>query len=197
LRQKSKGDWIMQKNISRCYQTTETQRQLNVAFESRLPEISSSIDRIAGHDCDLKQEALLGVCNALKIDPQAPRNYLLNNARWNLLNSKQRGVSVDSERRKSEGFMLFKFEDYKYQDVLMSEIELRNKRDSVESIALYNICLEKFIDLLTPIELEFVRLKAVVDLAEYKVVEILGIKRLTLHSLRRTLRKKFDLAFGV
>ncbi|TVQ96318.1 MAG: sigma-70 family RNA polymerase sigma factor [Desulfovibrionales bacterium] len=175
----------------------ETQRQVNVAFEARLPEIERSINRMVGYDDDLKQEALLGVCGALKIDPEAPRNYLLNNARWGMLSSKQKGVSVDSERRKSEGFFVFRFEDDEFQDGLMAEIASCNNSDSVEDQAIYNLDLQKFIDLLTPIELEFVTLKTIADWPEFRIIEKMGIKRLTVYSLRRSIRRKYELSFGV
>ncbi len=189
----------MRKPTMSCRYSTadENRKQVNAVFESRLPEIAGAVNKMAHFDDDLKQEALLGAYRALQIDPEAPKGYLLNNARWGMLHSKQRGVSVDSFRRETDDLHVFKFEDYEFQDSLMAEIANCNGAQSVEDQAIFNVDLQQFIDKLTPIELEFVELKAVVDLAEYVVVEKLKIKRLTLESLKGTLRKKFNLSFGV
>lgn len=189
----------MKKHTARCYYPTadESKRQVNAVFEARLPEIAGAVNKMAHFDDDLKQEALLGVFKLLQIDPEAPKGYMINHARWGMLHSKQRGVSVDSNRRETDDLHVFNFEDYEFQDSLMAEIATCNGAQSVEDQAIFNVDLQRFIAKLSPVEREFVELKTVADLAEYHVVERMGIKRLTAQSLKETLRKKFNVSFGL
>ena len=181
-----------------CYSTAdETRNQVNAVFESRLPEVEGAINKMTKHDDDLKQDALLGVFKLLQIDPEAPKGYMINHARWGMLSSKQRGVSVDSSRRECDEFHVIGFEDYELQDSLMAEIADCNGDQPVEDTAIFNLDLQRFIDKLSPVELEFVQLKTVADWPEYRIIDKMGIKRLTVESLRMSLRKKFDLSFGV
>ncbi|GAB6909933.1 hypothetical protein DESC_530021 [Desulfosarcina cetonica] len=169
-------------------------QQFNELYEKRLDDLSSYMKTI--HDDDARQEARIGIYEALKSDHDATDNYLLNRARWNQSNSRRKGRSVDNGFYKRDAIRIMHFDYMPLLDQAIYQLTLENRSTPIDDYVIDKICLENLLDELSAPELDVFNYKVLDEMTEKDVMQKLRVGRDRYKQIKSEIRKKFDEAFS-
>ncbi len=188
----------MKKNDVLRYKTSdEVTKQLNAVFEKKFSEIEPAIRNISKHDDDMAQEGFIGAYFALHSDQNATKRYLVNKASWSIISEQRRGKSVDYGNCYKRDLKIIHYQSLPFEDSVMADVALNDDKLSTEDQAVFNVDYERFIDQLSPNEARYVKCKLLDGLPDDAARKKLGLKTLTIKSIKREIRKKLERCLGV
>lgn len=145
---------------------------------------------------DLRQEGLLGAYQALQIDPNASKRFLLNKATWKIISSWRKGKSVGTGFYKRKNLEVIHYDHLPLADGIFAEAVSSNGKDPVDEQVIFRVDLETFFDRLTPNETLYIRYKTMDDLSDVSIRKRLQITFPQLYEIKRNIRRQIRLAFG-
>jgi DNA-directed RNA polymerase specialized sigma24 family protein len=188
----------MKKNDVVKYKTSdEFRKQINAVFEEKFSEIQPAIRNVAEHDDDLAQEGLIGAYFALHSDLNATKRYMVNKGTWSIISEQRRGKSVDYGNSYKRDLKIIHYQSLPFEDGVMRDVALNDDRLSVEDQAVFNVDFERFTNQLSPNEYNYVKCKLIDGLPDDDARKKLGLKTLTIKSMKRDIRNKLERILGV
>jgi len=169
---------------------------LHHLYNERLPEIEKIIDIESNGNADLRQEGLLGAYQALQIDPNASKRFLLNKATWEMVSSWRKGKSVDNGFYKRKNLKVIHYDHLPLAEGIFAEAVSSNGKDPIDEQAIFRVDLERFFNRLTPNETLFIRYKTMDGLPDVSIRKRLQITFRQLYEIKWNIRKQIGLAFG-
>jgi len=182
---------------------------IHYLWNEKAKRLSGRIKGIARGDEDLYQEGLLGIRDGLLKDPYGTDSFLLESAKFAMLNYKNRGKSVDNGSRYPvtktllDGTVKTYRKDMAliYIDKLISDFQLEFPDSSYlpDILAIDKICAEKFYKSLDKKEAEFIdacMLTRNGDFSDRKTMQKMGIRYAEYHRIKSAAYEKFIRAFG-
>jgi hypothetical protein len=170
---------------------------LHHLYIQRLPEIGKIIDIESKESPDLRQERLLGAYQALRKDPFGTDRFLLNKAKWEMVESWRKGKSVDNGFYKRKDLKKIRYDHLPTADGLFAEAISSNGQKRVDDMAIFRIDLERFLAGLSDNERFFIKAK-VMDGSSDPIIRMdLGVTFKALKKMKEEIRQKLESAFAV
>ena len=144
-------------------------QMLHQLYTQRLPEIEKIIDMESNGNADLKQEGLFGAYQALRKDPFSTDRYLLNKAKWEMVESWRKGKSLDNGFYKRKDLKKIRYDHLPTADGLFAEAVSSNGQKKVDDLAIFRIDLERFLAGLSENERAFVKAKVMGGSSDPKI----------------------------
>jgi hypothetical protein len=110
-------------------------------------------------NADLRQEGLFGAYQALQIDPNASKRFLLNKATWEMVSYWRKGKSVDTGFYKRKNLKVIHYDHLSLADGIFAEAVSSNGKDPVDERAIFRIDLERFFDRLSDKEALYIGIR--------------------------------------
>ena len=121
-------------------------QQLNALCTERLNQLAPYIRTIP--DEDMRQEAMIGIYEAIKGEPYANHTYLKQKAKWNIGNFLKKGRSVDNGAWKRDKIRILHY-DASTADSIFSVIFKNRMQIPVDDLVIDKIGMERFYSHLT------------------------------------------------
>ena len=169
---------------------------LHHLYQQRLPEIEKSIDIKSNGNADLRQEGLFGAYQALTIDPYGSKGFLLNKAKWEMIESWRKGKSVDNGFYKRKNLKIIRYQHLPLEDGVFAEAVSSDGKEPVDEQAIFRIDLNRFLEKLSHKESLFIQAKAIDGLSDVRIQKRLGITFDTLKAMKVNIRKQIELSFA-
>lgn len=182
---------------------------INTLWGEKVVKLSERVKRIARGDDDHYQQGMLGIRDGLLKDPYGTDSFLLESAKFAMLNYKHKGKSVDNGSRYPVTKTLLDgtVKTYKkdmtpiYIDKLLSEFQLEFPDSSYlpDIFAIDKICAEKFYESLDKKEAEFINSYSSTrngDFSDRKTMQKMGIGYAEYNRIKGKIYEKFIRAFG-
>jgi len=182
---------------------------INKLWGEKAESLSSKVKCIARGDDDFYQQGMLGIRDGLLKDPYATDSFLLESAKFVMLNYRNKGKSIDNGSRYPVTKTLLDgtVKTYKkdmvpvYIDRLVSDFNLEFPDSSYlpDILALDKICAEKFYKSLDKKEAEFidaVMLTRNGDFSDRKTMHKMGVGYNEYYMIKQSAYDKFIRAFG-
>ena len=110
---------------------------MEALYNERLNDIEHIINIQSGDDPDLKQEGLIGAYLALRGQPTATDQYLLNKSRWDMVSSIRKGKSVDNGFYKRKNLRVVRYNQLPADDKVFSAFIHEYGHEPVDEKAIY------------------------------------------------------------
>jgi len=144
----------------------------------------------------MRQEALIGMYEALKADPDGTDRYLVTRAKWNQLKYLRKGRSVDNGFYKRDELTLVHYDQLPAFDSVFAQVISLNGTAQLDEQVLDKICLERLLDDLSGPELEVFGYKVIDELYDIQIRKKLRIGNGRLEEIKAGIRYKIREAFG-
>jgi DNA-directed RNA polymerase specialized sigma24 family protein len=171
-------------------------QSLHRLYQQRLPEIEKNIDIKSNGNSDLRQEGLFGAYQALRIDPYGSKGFLLNKAKWEMIESWRKGKSVDNGFYKRKNLKIIRYEGLPLADGIFAEAVSSNGKDPVDEQAIFRVDLDRFLEGLSEKERLFIQSKALDGLSDPKIKKKLEVTYETLKAMKANIRKQIHMSFA-
>jgi hypothetical protein len=112
-------------------------QSLHHLYQRRLPEIEKSIDIKSSGNADLRQEGLFGACQALRTGPHGSKGFLLNKAKWGMVESWRKGKSVDNGFYKRKELKIIHYEQLPLEDGIFADAVSSIEKEPVDEQAVF------------------------------------------------------------
>lgn len=178
-------------------------------WNEKVEKLSTKVKTIARGDEDFYQQGMLGIRDGLLKDPYATDSFLLESAKFAMLNYRNRGKSVDngSKHPTTKTLLDGTVKTYRknmtpiYIDRLVSDFQLEFPDSSYlpDVLAIDRICAENFYRSLNKEEAEFMEAYTTTrngDFSDRKTMQKLGIGQAEYYRIKRSAYEKFIQTFG-
>jgi len=162
--------------------------KLNALYTERINSFAPYIRSIP--DDDLRQEACIGIYEALKSDPEGTDRYLTNRAKWRQSVSLRKGCSVDNGFYKRDELEIVHYDQMDFKDGVFSQVVSENRNVSLDDLVIDKLCLEGLLNDLTKAEMEVFQYKVVHELWDKQIRKKLGIGYDRLNEIKDGLKLK-------
>lgn len=182
---------------------------INALWEEKVTKLSYRVKRIARGNDDCYQQGMLGIRDGLLKDPYGTDSFLLESAKFAMLNYKNKGKSVDngSKYPVTKTLLDGTVKTYRknmtpiYIDKLVSEFQLEFPDSSYlpDVLAIDRICAENFYRSLDKDEAEFINAYSSTrhgDFSDRKTMQKMGVGYAEYHRIKQSTYIKFLRAFG-
>ena len=165
-------------------------------YNERIQDIQHIIHNQSGGNDDLKQEGLIGAYHALNTDPNATNRFLLNKAKWSMVNFLRKGRSVDNGIYKRKNLKVIRCDQLIFDDGIFAAAVSSKGMEPVDEQAIFRIDLTRFLKRLSRNERMFIRYKVMDGLSDVRIKRILGITFETLKAMKANIRKEIQWSFS-
>ena len=142
-------------------------KQFNRLYMERINSLSPYIRSIP--DDDMRQEAYIGIYEALKADANGTDRYLINRAKWKQSTAIRKGRSVDNGFYRRDELEIVCYDQYPINDGFFSQIISENGNVPLDDKVIDKICLERLLDDLSATEMDVFRYKVIDELYDKNV----------------------------
>lgn len=169
-------------------------KQFDALYMERLNSLSPYIRSIP--DDDLRQEAYIGIFEALKNDINATDRYLKNRAMWKQGTALRKGRSVDNGFHRRDELEIVHYDQLTYYDNLFSQVIHENRSVSLDDLVMDKISLESLIEDMTRHEMDIFQYKVVDEMFDKDIRAKLGVDNQRYNQIKEAIREKIGKAFS-
>ena len=170
---------------------------MEALYNERLNDIEHIINIQSGDDPDMKQDGLLGAYLALREQPTATDQYLLNKSRWDMVSSIRKGKSLDTGFYKRKNLRVIRYNQLPADDTVFSALINEYGQEPVDEQALFHISLQRLFQKLSDHEARYIRHKAMDGMSDVSIKRSMGITFTDLKEMKRNIRRQIESAFAV
>ena len=169
---------------------------LHNIYNQRIQDIHHIIHNQSNGNDDLKQEGLIGAYKAIEKYPHANNRFMLNKAKWSIVNFLRKGRSVDNGYHKRKNLKVIRYDQSVFDDGIFAAVASNRGIEPVDEQAIFRIDLTRFLKRLSRKERRFIRYKVLDGLSDVRIKWKLGITFETLKAMKVNIRKEIGMSFG-
>ncbi len=170
--------------------------ELHNTYNHKIQNITYTIRERARGNQDLIQEGLTGAYTALQSDPQANSTYILNKAKWSMINYLRKGKSVDNGYHKRDKVKIIRYDQLVFDDDIFAAALSSKGVEPLDEQVIFKIDLIGFLKRLSRNERLFIKFKVRYGLSDCRIKKILGITFCTLKAMKVNIRKEIEVSFA-
>lgn len=177
---------------------------MNNLWEEKTIRLSSKVKRIAMGDDDCYQQGILGIRDGLLKDPNGTDSFLLEAAKFSMLNHKSKGKSVDngSKYPVTKNLRNGEIKTYRKEVVIipMGDMDIPDRSYMPDVLVMDKVCADNFYRSLTLKETEFINAYSTNrygNFSDKKTRAKLGISLSEYTQIKSKTHRKFLKAFEI